>query len=49
MSKRTCGYTSGLLGNGVRAFDRAGEANVKLERLSLSHAPGGDERLRIAR
>lgn len=49
MSKRTCGYTRALLGDGVRVFDRPGEANVKLERLSLSHAPGGDERLRIAR
>jgi dihydrofolate reductase len=28
-----------LLGDGVRLFDRPGGANVKLERLSLTHAP----------
>jgi dihydrofolate reductase len=28
-----------LLGDGVRLFDRPGGANVRLERLSLSHAP----------
>jgi dihydrofolate reductase len=29
-----------LLGDGVRLFDRPGGTNVKLERLSLTHAPG---------
>jgi dihydrofolate reductase len=28
-----------LLGDGVRLFDRPGGTNVKLERLSLTHAP----------
>jgi riboflavin biosynthesis pyrimidine reductase len=28
-----------LLGDGVRLFDRPGGTDVKLERLSLSHAP----------
>jgi dihydrofolate reductase len=29
-----------LLGDGVRLFDHPGGANVRLERLSLSEAPG---------
>jgi hypothetical protein len=29
-----------LLGDGVRFFDHPGGANVRLERLSLSEAPG---------
>jgi dihydrofolate reductase len=29
-----------LLGDGVRLFDRPGGTNVKLERISLTHAPG---------
>jgi dihydrofolate reductase len=29
-----------LLGDGVRLFDRPGGTNVRLERLSLTHAPG---------
>jgi dihydrofolate reductase len=29
-----------LLGDGVRLFDRPGGADVKLERISLTHAPG---------
>ena len=28
-----------LLGDGVRLFDRPGGINIKLERLSLTHAP----------
>jgi riboflavin biosynthesis pyrimidine reductase len=28
-----------LLGDGVRLFDRPGGTNVRLERLSLTHAP----------
>jgi riboflavin biosynthesis pyrimidine reductase len=28
-----------LLGDGVRLFDRPGGTNVKLERISLTHAP----------
>ena len=39
-----------LLGDGVRLFDRPGGTNVKLERLSLSHAPHATNlRLRVVR
>jgi riboflavin biosynthesis pyrimidine reductase len=39
-----------LLGDGVRLFDRPGGTNVKLERLSVTQAPGATNlRLRVLR
>jgi dihydrofolate reductase len=39
-----------LLGDGVRMFDHPGGMNVKLERLSLTHAPQATNlRLRVVR
>jgi dihydrofolate reductase len=39
-----------LLGDGVRLFDRPGGTNIKLERISLTHAPNATNlRLRVVR